>query len=96
MSDSSHKKMSRDNALRALLASASEKLSLQQRESGRESVSSPPPHSSLVSSAFWSLCGQQLQSMALDSGVRYVACLLLVCVCVCVCVCVSDVHVCAH
>lgn len=68
LSDSSHKKMSRDDALRAVLASVSEKLSLQ-RDSN-DSLPSPPPNFSLVTSTFWSLCGQQLQSMALDTGLR--------------------------
>ena len=69
LSDSSHKKLSRDNALRAVMAAATEKLSLQ-RDSGTDSLPPSPPHSSLVSSTFWSLCGQQLQSLALDSGLR--------------------------
>ena len=60
LTDSSYMKMSRDNALRALLASASEKLSDE----------ASPPHSSLVNSTFWALCAQQLQTLALDSGLR--------------------------
>ena len=62
LTDSTHKKMSRDNALRALLATATEKLSLED--------TSPPPPPSLTTSTFWSLCAQQLQTLALDCGLR--------------------------
>jgi polyribonucleotide nucleotidyltransferase len=68
LSDSSHKKLPRDSALRALLSTASEKLSL--RRDSDSSLPPSPPNSSLVTSTFWSLCGQQLQSLALNSGIR--------------------------
>ena len=53
-------------ALRALLATASDKLSHPQEDS----ACPPPSPPSLISSSFWSLCGQQLQSLALESGLR--------------------------
>ncbi|CAI8017193.1 Polyribonucleotide nucleotidyltransferase [Geodia barretti] len=68
LSDFSHKKLSRDSALRTLLSTASEKLSLRRDSDGSRPPS--PPNSSLVTSTFWSLCGQQLQSLALDGGLR--------------------------
>ena len=69
LTDPTHKKMSRDNALRALLATASVKLSHPQEDSVSPPL--PPPSSpSLISSSFWTLCGQQLQSLALESGLR--------------------------
>ena len=72
LSDSSHKKLSRDNALRALLAAAANKLSL----SSKDDI----PPSSLVTSTFWSMCGQQLQALALENGLRYTHCDVL-CIC---------------
>ena len=54
LTDSTHKKMSRDNALKDLMASASQKLSLQRR--------AKPSLSSRISSSLWSLCGQRLQT----------------------------------
>lgn len=72
LSDSSHKKLSRDNALRALLAAAANKLSL----SSKDDI----PPSSLVTSTFWSMCGQQLQALALENGLRYTQCDVL-CIC---------------
>lgn len=75
LSDSSHKKLSRDNALRALLAAAANKLSLSSKDG-----SSHIPPSSLVTSTFWSMCGQQLQALALENGLRYTHCDVL-CIC---------------
>ena len=71
LTDTSHMKMSRDNALRALLDTASEKLS-QQRHNDNDEISSLSfnSNSSLLTSTFWSLCGQELQSLALDTGLR--------------------------
>ena len=54
-------KMSRDNALFALLDTVMEQLS---------SNSSMTAHPSLVSSTFWSVCGQELQRRALEDGLR--------------------------
>ena len=54
-------KMSRDNALFALLDTVMEQLS---------SDSSMTAHPSLVSSTFWSVCGQELQRRALEDGLR--------------------------
>jgi len=61
LSDSTHMKMSRDNALFALLDTVMEQLS---------SDSSMTAHPSLVSSTFWSVCGQELQRCALEDGLR--------------------------
>ena len=61
LSDPTHMKMSRDNALFALLDTVMGQLS---------SDSSMTTHPSLVSSTFWSVCGQQLQRRALEDGLR--------------------------
>ena len=74
LTDTSHMKLSRDNALRSLLDTASEKLSQQRRQSDNndDDTSSVSFHSnpSLLTSTFWGLCGQELQSLALDNGLR--------------------------
>ena len=61
LSDPTHMKMSRDNALFALLDTVTEQLSSNPKMTA---------HPSLVSSTFWSVCGQELQKRALEDGLR--------------------------